>query len=80
MFVSVTANNALHLPPDSICHGEPPRVYLAECYRSLDGRKAVGADGVTKRMYGHLYVFVRSLMPREWRYLEPIARIGHDGF
>jgi hypothetical protein len=53
---------------------------LAECYRSLDGRKAVGADGVTKRMYGHLYVFVRSLIPREWRYLEPIARIGHDGF
>ena len=25
---------------------------LAECYRSLDGRKAVGADGVTKKMYG----------------------------
>ncbi len=23
---------------------------LAECYRSLDGRKAVGADGVTKKM------------------------------
>ncbi len=22
---------------------------LAECYRSLDGRKAVGADGVTKK-------------------------------
>ncbi len=25
---------------------------LADCYRSLDGRKAVGADGVTKKMYG----------------------------
>ncbi len=25
---------------------------LAECYRSLDGRKAVGADGVTKKRYG----------------------------
>ena len=25
---------------------------LAECYHSLDGRKAVGADGVTKKRYG----------------------------
>jgi len=25
---------------------------LAECYRSLDGRKAVGADGETNKMYG----------------------------
>ena len=25
---------------------------LGECYRSLDGRKAVGADGVTKKRYG----------------------------
>lgn len=25
---------------------------LSECYRSLDGRKAVGADGVTKKQYG----------------------------
>ncbi len=34
---------------------------LAECYRTLDGRKAVGADGV------------RLLISREWRCLEPIA-------
>ena len=25
---------------------------LADCYRTLDGRKAVGADGVTKKRYG----------------------------
>ena len=25
---------------------------LSECYRSLDGRKAVGADGVSKKKYG----------------------------
>ena len=27
---------------------------LAECYRSLDGRKAVGADGVTKKRYVYI--------------------------
>ncbi len=27
---------------------------LAECYRSLDGRKAVEADGVTKKRYVYI--------------------------
>jgi len=35
---------------------------LAECYRSLDGRKAVGADGVT----------CRALRPRGRHLLLPI--------
>jgi RNA-directed DNA polymerase len=38
---------------------------LAECYRTLDGRKAVGADGVTKKRYGeHLEGNLKELVGR----------------
>ena len=37
---------------------------LAACFQALDGKKAVGVDGVTKRTrYGHVNVSVRSLLP-----------------
>ena len=42
---------------------------LGACFHELDGRKAVGADGVKS-----------FVLLREWFCPEPIALIGHDGF
>ena len=38
---------------------------LRECHRSMDGRKAVGVDGVTKEMYAeHLEENLQKLVNR----------------
>ncbi len=38
---------------------------LAACFHALDGRKAVGADGVTKAQYGsHLERTLEELVER----------------
>ena len=51
---------------------------LRECYRSLDAKKAVGIDGVTKEAYGHgLEVKLSGLLLRlrQGTYVPKPARI-----
>ncbi len=54
-------------PPEST-----PVLYLGEI-PALHGPASVTTAS-------RLHLFAGSLMSREWRYLEPIALIGHDGF
>jgi len=55
---------------------------LRGCFSELDGRKAVGTDGMDKAMYGAEFAihFFKPDKAGEQFCLEPIALIGHDGF